>query len=472
MCGIVGYIGHRNATEIIVEGLRRLDAARRGQAGATSTSSCARAPVRDGRHRPHALGHPRPPLGGERAPARGRRRHRGAQRHHREPPRAQAPSSSAAATCSRARPTPRSSRTSSPATRAGSDLVHRGARALAGAGRVRAGGARREATPTASWWSPRTPRRSCWGSRRGRELRRLRRARAARHTRDVMFLEDGDLAVLTREGGISTIARRASRSSARPHASTGRRAWPRRAATSTSCTRRSTSSRGRSPTRCAAASPGATGDVHLDGWSLRRRRSRWSACGFSPAARAYHAGLVGKWMIESLARVPCEVELASEFRYRDPVVDQKPARVAISQSGETADTLAAIKEAKARGATTTLAVCNVIGSAIAREATSGAALYTHAGPEIGVASTKASRPSSRRWYLLAINLGAGAARSQRGAHTLLEEARRASRSDERCAAPSRRQIIRDRRRYHRPARLRSSSAAASATPSPSRARSS
>src|SRR5690606_31675585 len=110
------------------------------------------------------------------------------------------------------------------------------------------------------------------------------------------------------------------------------------------------------------------------------------------------------FMIESLARLPVECDLASEFRYRDPVVDETTGLLAISQSGETADTLAAVKEARRRGATT-YAICNVIESSIARECMeSGGVLYTHAGPEIGVASTKAFTTQLVALYLLAIHL--------------------------------------------------------------------
>ena len=121
------------------------------------------------------------------------------------------------------------------------------------------------------------------------------------------------------------------------------------------------------------------------------------ACGTS-----WHAGLVGKHYIEAATRIPVEVDQASEFRYRDPVIDRHTLLIAISQSGETADTLAALKEAKERGARTA-AICNVIGSSIARAA--GEVVYTHAGPEIGVASTKAFTTQMIALYLLAIYLG-------------------------------------------------------------------
>jgi glucosamine--fructose-6-phosphate aminotransferase (isomerizing) len=120
------------------------------------------------------------------------------------------------------------------------------------------------------------------------------------------------------------------------------------------------------------------------------------ACGTS-----WHAGLVGKFMIEGLARIPVEVDLGSEYRYRDPVVDEGTLCVPISQSGETADTLAGMREAKAKGATS-VSICNVVASTIARE--SDGVIYTHAGPEIGVASTKAFITQLVALYLMALHL--------------------------------------------------------------------
>jgi glutamine---fructose-6-phosphate transaminase (isomerizing) len=114
---------------------------------------------------------------------------------------------------------------------------------------------------------------------------------------------------------------------------------------------------------------------------INSKRIIISACGTS-----WHSGLVGEYMIEQKARVPTEVEYASEFRYRNPIINKDDAIIFISQSGETADTLAALREAKQRGALA-IGVCNVVGSSIARESMAG--IYTHAGPEIGVASTKA-----------------------------------------------------------------------------------
>lgn len=120
------------------------------------------------------------------------------------------------------------------------------------------------------------------------------------------------------------------------------------------------------------------------------------ACGTS-----WHAGLVAEYIFEDLARIPVEVEYASEFRYRNPVITEKDVLIAISQSGETADTLAAIKLAKEKGAFV-FGVCNVVGSSIARETQAGA--YTHAGPEIGVASTKAFTTQITVLTLIALKL--------------------------------------------------------------------
>ncbi|MFT5170212.1 MAG: glucosamine--fructose-6-phosphate aminotransferase (isomerizing), partial [Candidatus Omnitrophota bacterium] len=120
------------------------------------------------------------------------------------------------------------------------------------------------------------------------------------------------------------------------------------------------------------------------------------ACG-----TAYHAGMVGRYVIEKLAKVPVSVEAASEFRYRDPIVDKKTLVIAISQSGETADTLAGVREAKRKGAKV-ITICNAVGSSIVRE--SAGVLYTHAGPEISVASTKAYTAQIAMLYLLAFKL--------------------------------------------------------------------
>ena len=133
-----------------------------------------------------------------------------------------------------------------------------------------------------------------------------------------------------------------------------------------------------------------------------------TACGTS-----WHSALIGEHMLEELARIPVEVEYASEFRYRNPIVDDKTLCIVISQSGETADTLAAMREAKRRGART-LGIVNVVGSTIAREADGG--IYIHAGPEIGVASTKAFTSQVVALLLFTLKLGRlrGALSAERG----------------------------------------------------------
>ena len=145
------------------------------------------------------------------------------------------------------------------------------------------------------------------------------------------------------------------------------------------------------------------GLVHLGGMAdyeqklLNANRITIVACGTS-----WHAGLVGEYLIEDLARIPVEVEYASEFRYRNPIITEKDVVIAISQSGETADTLAALELAKSKGATI-LGICNVVGSTISRTTHGGS--YTHAGPEIGVASTKAFTAQVTVLSLLALMLG-------------------------------------------------------------------
>lgn len=143
--------------------------------------------------------------------------------------------------------------------------------------------------------------------------------------------------------------------------------------------------------------------INLDGINMTKKdiegfnKVYIVACG-----TAYHAGLVGKAAIEKMARIPVEVDVASEFRYRDPFVDESTLFIAISQSGETLDTLAALREAKSKGARI-LSVVNVVGSSVARE--SDDVFYTWAGPEISVASTKAYTTQLMCMYLLALYMG-------------------------------------------------------------------
>ena len=187
------------------------------------------------------------------------------------------------------------------------------------------------------------------------------------------------------------------------------------------------------------------------------------ACGTS-----YHAGLVGRYAIEEWARVPVEMDIASEYRYRDPVVGPSDLVIGITQSGETADTLAAMRLARERGATV-LAVTNVMGSQATRDA--DAVLFTRAGLEIGVAATKTFTSPGRGDVPARALARAGARHAAAGAD------RRADRRAEGPAAPdpgdarSRRRAGQgDRRSHARPARSSSTSAATSAFRSASRAR--
>ncbi|HJL43657.1 MAG TPA: glutamine--fructose-6-phosphate transaminase (isomerizing) [Myxococcales bacterium LLY-WYZ-16_1] len=207
------------------------------------------------------------------------------------------------------------------------------------------------------------------------------------YTRDFVFLKDGEMAVVRREGaeittldGTEVKAERKVIDWSPVQAEKGGHRHFMHKEIFEQPTAIADTLRGRVVLEDATA--------HLDGMALedpaRLERLVFVACGTS-----YHAALVGKFMVEALARIPVEVDLASEFRYRQPVVDERVGLLALSQSGETADTLAALKEARSLGATV-FSICNVIESSIARECVgSGGTLYTHAGPEIGVASTKA-----------------------------------------------------------------------------------
>jgi len=145
---------------------------------------------------------------------------------------------------------------------------------------------------------------------------------------------------------------------------------------------------------------------------VKARRVILTGCG-----TAWHAGLIGEYLIEDVARIPCETEYASEFRYRNPVVEDGTVVIAISQSGETADTLAALREARERGALA-LGIVNSVGSTIARETDAG--VYLHVGPEIGVASTKAFAGQVAVLSLVAALLGRSRHMSQAECHGYLE----------------------------------------------------
>jgi glucosamine--fructose-6-phosphate aminotransferase (isomerizing) len=222
------------------------------------------------------------------------------------------------------------------------------------------------------------------------------------HTREVVILEDGDIALITRKG-VSVSALDGRSIERRPT----RIAWDAAMAQKGGYRHFMLKEIYEQPRAVTDTFRGRlaeeTGnvllpDAHLDPREVKRlRRVVLVACGTS-----YDAALVGRFMIERLAGLPAEVDISSEFRYRDLILGPDTLVVAISQSGETADTLGAAKAARAREAPL-LAITNVVGSALSREATG--VLYTHAGPEIGVASTKTFTATLTACYLLALALG-------------------------------------------------------------------
>jgi glucosamine--fructose-6-phosphate aminotransferase (isomerizing) len=206
------------------------------------------------------------------------------------------------------------------------------------------------------------------------------------HTRDVVYLDDGDYAVLE-AGGYRTYRLEGTEVTRHVHEVT----WDLEAIEKGGYEHFMLKEIFEQPNSLRDVMRGRLleeeGDARLGGLALHQfalgqvRRMVVTACGTS-----WHAGLVGEYMIEDFARIPVTVEYASEFRYRNPVLEEGTLALAISQSGETADTLAALKEAEQRGITT-MGIVNAVGSTIARETDFG--IYLHAGPEIGVASTKA-----------------------------------------------------------------------------------
>jgi glucosamine--fructose-6-phosphate aminotransferase (isomerizing) len=206
------------------------------------------------------------------------------------------------------------------------------------------------------------------------------------HTRDVVYMDDGEVAVVTPEG--FTMAKSDDQEVKKE---VEKITWSLEAAEKGGFPHFMLKEIFEQPASIRNALAGRVlsdrGRAHLGGLNLSDEEIKGisriviTACGTS-----WHAGLIGEYMLEEYARVPVEVEYASEFRYRDPVLDPTTLVVVISQSGETADTLAAMREATQRGCKV-LGICNVVGSTIAREAAGG--IYLHAGPEIGVASTKA-----------------------------------------------------------------------------------
>ena len=222
------------------------------------------------------------------------------------------------------------------------------------------------------------------------------------HTRDMFFLADGDMAVLTPEGV------RLGDFNGRPlNRQVSHILWDPIMAEKGGYKHFMLKEIFEQPRAVRDTTLGRVGQesgrIFLDEMDIapaefaRFRQVKIIACGTS-----WHAGLAGKFMIEKLARIPVEVDYGSEFRYRDPIIDPDTLTVVISQSGETADTLAAQREAKHKGSPT-LAICNVVGSMITREA--AGTIYTHAGPEIGVASTKAFTGQLTALFILGMYLG-------------------------------------------------------------------
>lgn len=239
------------------------------------------------------------------------------------------------------------------------------------------------------------------------------------YSRDVIFLDDGEMVVLTKEGlrvfdGDGRLIEKKAQTIS----------WSPSMAEKSGFKHFMLKEIYEQPRAIADALRGRlsaeAGRVHVEEFGLdadaieRIEKIFIVACGTS-----YHAALIGKYMIEGLARVPVEVDIASEFRYRSPIMDAHDLMVVITQSGETADTLAAQREAKRLGSTV-LSICNVVGSTSSREA--DAVFFTHSGPEIGVASTKAFTAQIVALYLFAVGVGRiRGVLSETEAHNYLEE---------------------------------------------------
>ncbi len=222
-----------------------------------------------------------------------------------------------------------------------------------------------------------------------------------RYTRDIVFLDDGEMAIISKAGveyfdrdGVARnkAPQHVSWDAARAEKGTYRHFMQKEIFEQPLAIRQTLS--GNTSTTAGRL---AIADLGISPERLRSKtRIQIVACGTS-----WHAALLGKFLIEQSTRLPVEVDYASEYRYRQPIVDEKTLTVVVTQSGETADTLAALREARDQGATT-LAICNVMGSMATREA--DGTLYTYAGPEIGVASTKAFTSQLTALHLLALQL--------------------------------------------------------------------
>ena len=220
------------------------------------------------------------------------------------------------------------------------------------------------------------------------------------HTRDVIFLQDKEIAVLNRQG-ISVFDAYGNHC----HHPVFHVDWDLTSAEKGGYAHYMLKEIHEQP-EAARKTAAPRLDVPEENWlpirpeeAKRLKKITIVACG-----TAYHTGIYGQYAIEKLARIPVEAAIASEYRYRDPIIGEDELFIAVSQSGETADTLAALREAKRRGAHV-IALCNVVGSTIAREAGEENTLYTYAGPEIAVASTKAYTTQAELLFLLGMALG-------------------------------------------------------------------
>ena len=220
------------------------------------------------------------------------------------------------------------------------------------------------------------------------------------HTRDVIFLQDKEIAVLNRQG-ISVFDAYGNHC----HHPVFHVDWDLTSAEKGGYAHYMLKEIHEQP-EAARKTAAPRLDVPEENWlpirteeAKRLKKITIVACG-----TAYHAGIYGQYAIEKMARIPVEAAIASEYRYRDPIIGEDELFIAVSQSGETADTLAALREAKRRGAHV-IALCNVVGSTIAREAGEENTLYTYAGPEIAVASTKAYTTQAELLFLIGMALG-------------------------------------------------------------------
>jgi glutamine---fructose-6-phosphate transaminase (isomerizing) len=222
------------------------------------------------------------------------------------------------------------------------------------------------------------------------------------HTRDVFYLGDSEMAVLTRDG-VAVTNFEGDPVSPEIHRIT----WDPIAAEKGGFKHYMLKEIYEQPRAVRDTTIGrvsqTTGRVYLDEMEITEAEFReFTSVKIVACGTSLHAAMAGKYMLEELARIPVEIDYASEFRYRDPIIDEKTLIIAISQSGETADTIAAVRESKEKGAKI-LSICNVNGSMLTRE--SNGTVLTHAGPEIGVASTKAFTSQMTVLYLLALYMG-------------------------------------------------------------------